>query len=261
MSEADLSAVKLACDAIEDQGFAVLENVLPAEQAERLVQLVKTAPNQVPGHKGWDAYVALLNHDVAFADLVGHPLTLAIVRHLLGGRAEAAPNAFAWDEHDQIHLMNCDALVAHPGSESGYWHLDPPMGQLNPNRPVPDFPLSVNVMWLLTDYNKKNGATRVLPRSHLKRQVPPPTRDPLEGEVFLTAPAGSVAIVPNTIWHVASPNRTDRNRVAVACCYVPWWINRLTPDCYPITEEVYRRLPEPVQAMTKFQLDWNMDFR
>ena len=259
--EIDQTAVEAACQSLDDRGFAMLPNLISADDANKLGALALASPQRMPGHAGWEAYVALLNHDLAFARLVGHPTVLAIVRRLIGGRTIPAPNAFAWPEDDQIRLMNCDALIAHPGSESGWWHVDPPMGQLNPARSLPDFPIVVNVMWMLTTFTKENGATRVLPRSHRNRSVPPPTREPLDGELHVCGPPGSVAIVPNTTWHVASPNTTPEDRIAVACAYVPWWVNRLTPDTYPVTNETYQELPPVVQALTKHQLNWNMDFK
>ncbi len=254
------STVEAACRAIEEQGFAIIPNLISSHLAGKLARRALASPRSSPGHAGWEAFVAMLNHDITFAELVGHPTVLAIVRRLIGGRSVPAPNAFAWPEADQIRLMNCDALVAHPGSESGWWHLDPPMGQLSPARLVPDFPIVVNVMWMLTPFSKNNGATRVLPFSHLKRAVPPPTREPLNGELHVCGGAGSIAIIPNITWHAASPNRTKKDRVALACSYVPWWVNRLTLDSYPVTMETYQALPGVVQALTRHQLQWNMDF-
>lgn len=257
----DQTAVETACQSLDDVGYAIVPDLISVEDARRLADLASTSSNRMPGHRGWEARVALLNHDPAFARLVAHPTALATVRRLIGGRTIPAPNAFAWPEEDQIRLMNCDALVAHPGSESGWWHVDPPMGQLNPARSLPDFPIVVNVMWMLTPFTKENGATRVLPGSHRLRRVPPATREPLDGELHACCGPGSIVIIPNTTWHVASPNSTSEDRIAVACAYVPWWVNRLTPDCYPVTPETYEKLPPVVQALTKHQLNWNMDFK
>ena len=100
-----------------------------------------------------------------------------------------------------------------------------------------------------------------MPGSYRLRRVPPATREPLDGELHACCGPGSIVIIPNTTWHVASPNSTSEDRIAIACAYVPWWVNRLTPDCYPVTPETYEKLPPVVQALTKHQLNWNMDFK
>ena len=139
--------------------------------------------------------------------------------------------------------------------------MDPPMGQLNPSRPLPDFPIAVNAIWILTPFREETGATRVLPGSAQMRRLPPATRDPLAGQIVCSGAPGSVLIVPNTTWHAAGANRSDAPRVAVASNYQPWWIGRLTMDIYPIRREIWERLPPDAQALTKHQLDWNMEFR
>ena len=154
-----------------------------------------------------------------------------------------------------------DGLVAHPGSDPGVWHNDPPIGQLHPDRPLPEFPFTVNIMWILTPFSQETGGTRVLTGSHRLRRIPEPTTADLDGQVTVTAPAGSVAIIANTCWHAAGANRSSQQRVAVNCNYAPWWLGRITADIYPVRPEVYQSLPPQVQALTKHQLNWNTDFR
>ncbi|MBI83839.1 MAG: hypothetical protein CMJ81_11625 [Planctomycetaceae bacterium] len=246
---------------LDEDGFAVITNVISPEDAAEFAELTLRCPTRSPGARGWEAYVTLLNFDLRFASLTACSPVLKIVRQLLGGRTEAQANAFAWPVEDQIRLSNMDGLVAHPGSDPGVWHNDPPMGQLNPDRPLPKFPTTVNVMWLLTPFSRETGATRVLPGSHRFQRIPDPTTEDLDGQVTLTTPAGSLAIVPNTCWHAAGANQSSQQRVAVNCNYAPWWLGRITPDIYPVRPEVYQALPPQVQALTKHQLNWNTDFR
>ena len=220
-----------------------------------------SSPSRSPGVGGYEFVVSLLNYDTRFLQLVMHPTALAVVRHLLGGRREPAPNAFAWPVEDQIRMGTIDGLVAHPGSEPGWWHLDSPMGQLNPSRPIPDFPIAVNTFWILTPFREETGATRVVPGSQKRRHMPPATQDDMEDQAVCCGSPDSLVIMPNNVWHAAGANRTDQSRVAVACLYQPWWIGRLTMDAYPVRKDVWENLPPDAQALTKHQLDWNMDFR
>ena len=45
-----------------------------------------------------------------------------------------------------------------------------------------------------------------------------------DGEVTLTAPAGSVAIWLSNTWHRSGPNHTDRERRAILCNYNVSWL-------------------------------------
>ncbi len=253
--------VQQAIETIESDGFVVLENVISESEAAELADLVLSSPHRAPGVAGYEFVLCLLNHDRRFLKLAMHPTVLKLSRHLLGGRTEAAPNAFAWPSEDQVRLGAVDGLVAHQGSEPGWWHMDSPMGQLNQERPLPDFPVLVNAIWMLTPFHEETGATRVLPGSQRFRRLPPATQESLEDQVHCCAPAGSVVVVPNTVWHAAGANRTQQPRVAVACNYQPWWVGRLTMDIYPIDRKVWEELPPDAQALTKHQLEWNTDFR
>jgi len=241
----------------EEDGFVILKNMIPEEKATLFAGLVASAPRGTP-EQGWEARTGLLDHDVTFAELVTHPTVLAIVRELIGGRTKPVPNAHAWPVEDQVRLDCCDALVAHPGSESGWWHLDSPMAQLNPSRPVPDFPITVNVIWMATSFSRANGATRVMPRSHLLRRVPDASRESLPGEFHLCGDPGDVGIIPNTTWHAASPNQTNDDRIGVACYYVPWWVSCTNPDITPIRLSSFERLPEAAQVLIQHQLQWHV---
>lgn len=245
---------------IETDGYVVLEDAVSEAEANELAELVLTSPHRAPGVSGYEFMLCLLNHDTRFLKLAMHPVVLALARHMLGGRTEPVTHLFTWPPEDQVRLGSVDGLVANPDSESGWWHMDPPMGQLNQSRPLPDFPFAVNAIWMLTPFTGETGATRVMPGSHKYRRLPPTTQGALEGEVDCSGPPGSVAVLPNTTWHAAGANRGARSRIGVACNYQPWWVGRLTPDVYPISREVWEKLPPDAKALTRHQLDWNTDF-
>ena len=250
-----------ALAAIDSEGFAILEAGIPAEEAAELAALVLACPERIEGVAGYEFAVCLLNQNQRFLKLMMHPAVLEITQALLGGRIDPAANAFAWPREDQIRVGSVDGLIAHAGSSPGWWHMDSPMGQLNPSRLLPDIPLAVNAIWALTPFEERTGATRVVPGSQHHRCMPAATCDDLPGQISCCAPAGSVVVVPNTVWHAAGQNRSEAARVAVACNYQPWWVGRLTMDVLPIDRNVWESLPPEAQSLTKHQLSWNTDFR
>ena len=142
------------------------------------------------------------------ADLIEHPAVLALARAALG---------------QDCVLSDCSATSIGAHTEGGSWHVDVPLGQLS--EPLPDFPLTTQNAWMLDDFTEENGATRVVPGSHLTRRKPQWSEDTVEeNEIALTAPAGSVAMWLSNTWHRSGPNRTEKPRRAVLCYYCRSWI-------------------------------------
>ncbi len=71
-----------------------------------------------------------------------------------------------------------------------------------------------NTMWALTDFTEENGATRVVPGSHLLDHSPEYGRsyDSIPAEM----PRGSVLIWHGSLWHGGGANHTDQRRVGIA---------------------------------------------
>ena len=134
----------------------------------------------------------LINKDTAFAPLVEHPLMLSMMDEELG--------------RDGIVL---DMSVNHvgPHTNSAGWHVDSPITQIP--EPLPNFTLSIQSAWMLDDFTVDNGATHVVRGSHLTQRRPPRGRDPLENEVVLEGPAGSLAVWLSQTWHRHGANVTD----------------------------------------------------
>lgn len=100
------------------------------------------------------------------------------------------------------------------------------------------------MFWILSPFRAETGATRVMPGSHRWRKLPPKTRDNLKGQKYLTAPVGSVAIVPSTLWHAAGKSQSDQDRVALATVFTPWWIAQFSPAAaIPIKQSVRNEFP------------------
>ena len=79
-------------------------------------------------------------------------------------------------------------------------------------------------MWALTDFTEANGATRVVPGSHLA------DRSPDYGHPYDTVPAemakGSVLVWHGSLWHGGGANTTDTRRVGIAMNYCAGYIRQ-----------------------------------
>ena len=87
----------------------------------------------------------------------------------------------------------------------------------------PHIPMICNSMWALTDFTDANGATRLVPGSHLKD-------NPVYGGVYDTIPAemrkGSVLIWDGALWHGGGANRTSTRRTGIAMNYCAGFIRQ-----------------------------------
>ena len=74
-------------------------------------------------------------------------------------------------------------------------------------------------LWLLDDFHVQNGATRIVPKTHLQGQLPQEALDdPWKAhpdQILIEAPAGTVVIFNSHAWHGGTTNQTDRPRRAI----------------------------------------------
>tara|TARA_B100001750_G_C15165269_1_gene426488 strand:- start:46 stop:537 length:492 start_codon:yes stop_codon:yes gene_type:complete len=105
---------------------------------------------------------------------------------------------------------------------SGAWHIDAPLTQMP--EPLPEIPLAVQNAWIIDDFTVDNGATHVVPKSHLSRKKPGWGYDDIENEIVLSAPAGSLAMWTSHTWHKSGENITNTPRRAILGYYIRSWI-------------------------------------
>jgi ectoine hydroxylase-related dioxygenase (phytanoyl-CoA dioxygenase family) len=77
-----------------------------------------------------------------------------------------------------------------------------------------DFPIMLNCLIMVDDFTIDNGATYLLPYSHLEQ------RKPSDNEFFNNAiqavgKAGDILIFNANVWHAAAPNNTTNGRKAI----------------------------------------------
>ena len=79
-------------------------------------------------------------------------------------------------------------------------------------------------MWALTDFTEANGATRIVPGSHLL------DHSPNYGQDYDSIPAemakGSVLVWHGSLWHGGGANSTDERRVGIAMNYCAGYIRQ-----------------------------------
>jgi ectoine hydroxylase-related dioxygenase (phytanoyl-CoA dioxygenase family) len=76
-----------------------------------------------------------------------------------------------------------------------------------------------NSIWLLDNFSRENGATRIVPGTHRQGTLPqnvladPEAKHP--EEVIIEAPAGTVFIFNSHAWHGGTTNHTGKERRSI----------------------------------------------
>lgn len=193
-------------DRLDADGYLPLPSILSRDQvarmAARLDELTamegEDAGKEVHQEKGADRLSDLINKDPMFDICFTHPRILAAISHVLQG---------------DLKLSSLNSRAALPGQGLQGLHVD-----WNGAVELGEFQVC-NSIWLLDDFTEENGATRVVPGSHLWQKTPRDAMDdPLAShpeERLLLAPAGTVVIFNSHSWHGGTLNRSRHRRRAM----------------------------------------------
>jgi len=173
--------------------------------------------NEFEGSKTLRIY-NLLAHGKLYERIPVHPNVLPIIEGVL----------------DRGCLVSSlSSISIGPGEKAQPIHSDDILIPL----PKPHVPVICNSMWALTDFTESNGATRVVPGSHLRDS-------PVYGQHYDSVPAemkkGSVLVWPGNLWHGGGANRTGERRVGIAMNYCAGYIRQQENQQLGIPREVVR---------------------
>lgn len=151
---------------------------------------------------------ALMNRHKFFRDILEHPLPLTLTRELLGPQS--------LNESYLVHSYGVN--VTRPGSVAQGIHRD-----RSGNVPLSAGAAQSRFIWCLDDFDEENGATRVVPGSHLDTE--PQNWTVRYESVPAEAPAGSVLIYTDLLLHGTGANvSANRERAGAIVGYCPpWW--------------------------------------
>lgn len=187
---------------LDERGYLVLPGPFEARDLPRLRTSYDRACDAAGlPTRGTRHPVNLLEHEPAFADFLAFPPLLAAVFHILGRPFRAG-------------LGGRDPL---PGYGQQGLHVD--CVDLGPSTPYQ----VVTAFGLLDAFTVENGATRLVPGTHILRRSPlkaftdPASRHP--EQIIVTAPAGAVLVFNGHVWHGGTLNRSGERRRSVQCSF------------------------------------------
>lgn len=230
-TEQERAEVAAETASLAADGFCVVEGVLDLDQLaavrHEVDRLNAETPPSASSFGGFDTRRAfnLLGRSRAFDPLAGHTRVVATVEAHL---------------HDQIQLSETSTVTLGPGQPSQVLHHDDGCYPM----PRPHLPLMVSAMLAVDDFTEANGATRVVPGSHLLAEV-----DTSADTVPLEMRAGSVGLWDGRLVHGGGENSTGTARRGVAVLYTRAWLRQqenqflcLSPDLVAGFDRRYQRL-------------------
>ena len=175
-----------------------LKRLMEEEGEKAGAELMDSKYIKHPKEAGADRLADLVNKGEVFDIFYTHPRVLAGIAHVLG---------------TDIKLSSLNYRAAKPGSGLQKLHVD------WHEAVVPGQYKVCNSIWLLDNFSKENGATRIVPGSHLTGTLPQDVlldqEAPHPDEIVIEAPAGSVFIFNSHAWHGGTINSTMKSRRAI----------------------------------------------
>jgi ectoine hydroxylase-related dioxygenase (phytanoyl-CoA dioxygenase family) len=200
-------ATQRVLDDIEERGYAIVEDVLSAEQVRAVRDAL--APHFADGPHGRNDFegfrtkrvYALPTKSRAFDGLIEDARVLEVADAMLG---------------PGFLLTAALAIDIGPGETAQFLHYDEAFYGL----PRPRSPLSLSTLWAIDEFTADNGGTLLVPGSHRWGDEQP---DPSTPPVPLEMPAGAVALYPGTLWHAGGANVSEGSRLGISIQYVLSW--------------------------------------
>jgi ectoine hydroxylase-related dioxygenase (phytanoyl-CoA dioxygenase family) len=216
--------IELHVKEVADQGYTIVEDAIAPELVDELSESlarlercfdVRPSPNSFEGHHTLRIY-NLLAFDDLWQRVPVHEHVLPMVERVL-------------DPGCLISSLSSIDILA--GETAQPIHAD---DQLLPI-PKPHPPTVCNSMWALTDFTEANGATRLVPGSHLRPD------NPEYGAPYDSIPAemakGSVLVWHGSLWHGGGANVTAERRVGIAMNYCAGYIRQQENQQLGLTRE------------------------
>ncbi len=238
-SAPDLADDSEHIERLERDGYTIVRDAFDPDLAAALLDDVRRLEHQLgigPGRNGFEGYATtrvynLLAHGPLYQQIPLHPRVLPLIEHLLG---------------QGCLVSSLSSIAIGPGERAQPIHADDQVMPL----PKPHPATVANSMWALTDFTEANGATRLIPGTHLADQ------SPIYGQHYdsipAAMPAGSILVWHGSLWHGGGANTTDHTRVGIAMNYCAGWVRQQENQQLGLPLDVVAEFPPALQELCGF---------
>jgi ectoine hydroxylase-related dioxygenase (phytanoyl-CoA dioxygenase family) len=235
---------------LDRDGYTILERALGVDLCDALVATIERLEHERSAEPGTDAFRGfntvrlfnLLAYDAIFQRPALHEDMLALVEHVVG---------------PEPLLGQMAAVTIGPGETAQPIHSD---DMYHGNLPRPHIGLACNVLVALCDFTDANGATRIIPGSHLYPEVPPTSiqeaivasRDTRYATVPAEMAKGSMLVINGSLLHGGGANRTGARRPALIINHCAGWVRPYDNHVLGLPLELVATFPRRLQEMCGF---------
>ena len=230
--------VAQAIEEVKSQGYAIYRHFLDPETLARVLNdmapIFEMTGERVGGRHGGVQTVHVHNlfaKTDAVDDIAIDPRLLHLIEGVLG---------------PQFQMSVATAMCPDPGVDPQGLHQDD--GHYPLPRPRP--PFIANTLIALDDFTAANGATRLVPGSHLSTA----DVDPDAEVVFAEMPAGSLLVFDGALWHAGGGNTSaDQRRRSINLNFNLSWLRQQENQYVGIPRDRWLAMPEKLQRLLGFQ--------
>ncbi len=234
-------------DAIAEDGFTILENVFSPERSDAFRKRIREIERETlhplePGETEEDSSfyrtAGLLRIDPIFWDVPIDPTVTQVVEGLLGA---------------DFLLSTFSGIDLKPKC-SNIQPLHPDDALVPVPRPH-ERPIGCTVMWVVTEFNKRTGGTRLLPGSHREPLdlLFSQDQERLSQAIQPDMKPGSVLVFDHALFHGAANNPSDDWRLGLQVTYHAGWVRPYTNWFRSIPIEEVRQLPEKLRDLLGYK--------
>lgn len=230
---------------IREQGYTVIEDFM---DASALAAFRKALSPYLGAHRGRNDFegfetervYTLVARGQVFEDLAAEPRLMTLLSRFLEG---------------SFLLSASHAINLKPGETAQSIHVDD--GFYRQPRSSPS--VGYSVIGAIDAFTQANGATEVIPGSHLwsEAELAERRKDPQGLESLLIpmeVPAGACFVFPGKLLHRGGANRTDKPRLAFTNQYCAGWARPQENFFLSVPKERVRAMSPRVQALLGYEL-------
>ena len=235
--------------AVARDGACVALNVLSPELCDALIADFKPHLDDMPWGTDELGYRdnfygqqtkrlhGLFSKSPKMQEVLTHPLFLALATRMF-----VEPRI-----SNDIRLSNTELMVLNKDQDVQEFHTDAASWQrIQAAEKANGNEILISANCALTDFTETNGATRVVPGSHLWKEDRPPKDD----EVCLAVmPKGSALIYTGNAVHSGGANREDEARYGLYLGYIVSWLRPIENQLVTNDEKDILALPEAAQRL------------
>ena len=249
LQQIDATAVEDILNAVASDGACIALNVLPLELCDALMADFRKHLDDISwgidelGYR--DAFYGeqtkrlhgLFSKSARMQEVLTHPLFITLAQRLF---VDTRLSNDVRLSNTELMVLNKDQDVQTFHADAASWRRSQAAEKARGNE------ILISANCALTDFTATNGATRVVPGSHLWSEE----REPEPGEVCLAEmPKGSALIYTGNAVHSGGANTEDAERVGLYLGYIVSWLRPIENQLITNDPKDILALPEDAQRL------------